>query len=71
MKPVFCIHYVPLSPPECRCSASVVEESFEYLDAPIERITGADVPMPYAASLEKMALPQVSIMGAGFTSTWG
>ena len=41
------------------CSMSVVEESFEYLDAPVERITGADVPMPYAANLERLALPQV------------
>ncbi|KAK4362728.1 hypothetical protein RND71_017969 [Anisodus tanguticus] len=39
--------------------ASVVEESFEYLDAPVERISGADVPMPYAANLERMAVPQV------------
>lgn len=39
--------------------ASVVEESFAYLDAPVERITGADVPMPYAANLERMAVPQV------------
>ncbi|VAI19573.1 unnamed protein product [Triticum turgidum subsp. durum] len=37
---------------------SVVEESFEYLDAPIERIAGADVPMPYAANLERLAVPQ-------------
>ncbi|CAN4085485.1 unnamed protein product [Withania somnifera] len=40
--------------------ASVVEGSFEYLDAPVERISGADVPMPYAANLERMAAPQVS-----------
>lgn len=40
-------------------SASVVEQSFEYLDAPIERICGADVPMPYAANLERLAVPQV------------
>lgn len=40
-------------------SASVVEESFGYLDAPVERIAGADVPMPYAANLERMAVPQV------------
>lgn len=39
--------------------ASVVEDIFEYLDAPVERITGADVPMPYAANLERMALPQI------------
>ena len=40
-------------------SASVIEESFIYLDAPVERIAGADVPMPYAANLEGMAVPQV------------
>lgn len=40
-------------------STSVVEESFEYLDAPVERISAADVPMPYAANLERMAVPQV------------
>ncbi|KAJ8449537.1 hypothetical protein Cgig2_005559 [Carnegiea gigantea] len=39
--------------------ASVVEDSFGYLDAPVERIAGADVPMPYAANLERMAVPQV------------
>ncbi|KAF2288347.1 hypothetical protein GH714_006933 [Hevea brasiliensis] len=39
--------------------ASIIEDSFGYLDAPVERITGADVPMPYAANLERMALPQV------------
>lgn len=38
---------------------SVVEDSFGYLDAPVERISGTDVPMPYAANLERMALPQV------------
>ena len=40
-------------------SASVIEESFIYLDAPVERIAGADVPMPYAANLERMAVPHV------------
>lgn len=39
--------------------ASVVEESFEYLDSPVERIAGADVPMPYASNLERLALPQI------------
>jgi len=42
-------------------STSVIEESFGYLDAPVERIAGADVPMPYAANLERMAVPQVMI----------
>ena len=32
--------------------------AFNYLDAPILRVTGADVPMPYAKSLEERALPQ-------------
>ena len=40
-------------------SASVIEISFIYLDARVERIAGADVPMPYAANLERMAVPQV------------
>ncbi|XP_051148071.1 pyruvate dehydrogenase E1 component subunit beta-1, mitochondrial-like isoform X2 [Andrographis paniculata] len=39
--------------------ASIVEDSFEYLDAAVERITGTDVPMPYASNLERMAVPQV------------
>lgn len=39
----------------------MVEESFEYLDAPVERIAGADVCMPYAANLERLAVPQVCV----------
>ena len=35
------------------------EEAFDYLDAPITRVTGEDVPMPYAKNLEDLALPQV------------
>jgi len=38
------------------CS-QVVEQAFDYLDAPPTKITGRDVPMPYAANLEKLALP--------------
>jgi pyruvate/2-oxoglutarate/acetoin dehydrogenase E1 component len=34
-------------------------QAFDYLDAPIERVTGADVPMPYATDLERSALPQI------------
>jgi pyruvate dehydrogenase E1 component beta subunit len=41
-------------------SARAVEEAFDYLDAPVVRITGKDVPMPYAANLEKLALPSVA-----------
>ncbi len=37
----------------------MMELCFDYLDAPIERVTGKDVPMPYAENLEKLALPQI------------
>ncbi len=40
-------------------SAVVTAEAFDYLDAPPIRVTGKDVPMPYAANLEKLALPNV------------
>ena len=41
-------------------AARVMEQAFDYLDAPVMRITGKDVPMPYAANLEKLALPSVA-----------
>ncbi|MGA0593521.1 pyruvate dehydrogenase complex E1 component subunit beta [Enterovirga sp. CN4-39] len=37
----------------------IMEAAFDYLDAPVARVTGKDVPMPYAANLEKLALPSV------------
>lgn len=40
-------------------AALMMEHAFDYLDAPVVRVTGADVPMPYAANLEHLALPQV------------
>ena len=40
-------------------AARVMEQAFDYLDAPVTRVTGKDVPMPYAANLEKLALPSV------------
>ena len=40
-------------------SAQIMQHAFDYLDAPVIRITGKDVPMPYAANLEKLALPNV------------
>ena len=39
-------------------AALIGEHAFDYLDAPLARVTGADVPMPYAANLEALALPQ-------------
>ena len=38
----------------------VMEEAFDYLDAPPARVCAADVPLPYAANLEKLALPHLS-----------
>jgi pyruvate dehydrogenase E1 component beta subunit len=41
-------------------AARLLEHAFDYLDAPVLRISGKDVPMPYAANLEKLALPSVA-----------
>ncbi len=41
-------------------AAQVMEHAFDWLDAPVLRVTGKDVPMPYAANLEKLALPSVA-----------
>jgi pyruvate dehydrogenase E1 component beta subunit len=40
-------------------AAVLMADAFDYLDAPVTRVTGKDVPMPYAANLEKLALPNV------------
>ncbi len=40
-------------------SAEIQVRAFDYLDAPIHRVSGADVPMPYAKNLEKLAIPDV------------
>ena len=39
-------------------AAQVVQQAFDYLDAPPARVTAEDVPLPYAANLEKLALPK-------------
>ena len=49
--------------PQCGIGSEIISiimesDAFDYLDAPVERITGADIPMPYAIPLEKLALPQ-------------
>ena len=48
--------------PSCGIGAEIgatiyESEAFNFLDAPVERVTGADIPMPYAANLEKDAIP--------------
>ena len=49
--------------PQCGIGAEIIARlmisAFDYLDAPVLRVTGRDVPMPYAANLEKLALPSV------------
>src|SRR5882672_10256173 len=41
-------------------AARIMEQAFDYLDTPVGRVSGKDVPMPYAANLEKLALPSVA-----------
>src|SRR5262249_47092708 len=41
-------------------AARIMALAFDYLDAPVTRVSGKDVPMPYAANLEKLALPSVA-----------
>lgn len=38
-------------------SAQIMEQAFDYLDAPVKRLSGVDAPMPYAKNLERLALP--------------
>ena len=39
-------------------AAQMMEQAFDWLDAPVKRVHGLDVPLPYAANLERLALPQ-------------
>jgi pyruvate dehydrogenase E1 component beta subunit len=41
-------------------AARITQHAFDYLDAPVLRVSGKDVPMPYAANLEKLALPSAA-----------
>ena len=56
---VTCEEGFPFAGIGAEISALINEQAFDWLDAPIRRVTGKDVPMPYAANLEKLALPQV------------
>ena len=56
---VTCEEGFPFSGIGAEISALITEKAFDWLDAPVLRVTGKDVPMPYAANLEKLALPQV------------
>jgi len=41
-------------------AATIMEQAFDWLDAPVARVAAADIPLPYAANLEKLALPQAA-----------
>ena len=56
---VTCEEGFPFAGLGAEIAMQVMEQAFDWLDAPIARVTGKDVPMPYAANLEKLALPQV------------
>jgi pyruvate dehydrogenase E1 component beta subunit len=45
-------------------SARIMEQAFDYLDAPVKRLSGVDAPMPYAKNLERLALPDVAAVVA-------
>ena len=45
-------------------AAQMMELAFDWLDAPVKRVAGVDVPMPYASNLERMALPQAEDIAA-------
>jgi pyruvate dehydrogenase E1 component beta subunit len=50
----------PQSGVAAEVAARILEHAFDYLDAPVARVSGKDVPMPYAGNLEKLALPTVA-----------
>ena len=49
----------PLCSVNAEISHEIMERAFDYLDAPVKRVSGADVPMPYAKNLEQLAVPDV------------
>ena len=55
---VVCEEGFPFSGIGSEIISQVQEKAFDWLDAPIKRVTGLDVPLPYAENLEKMSLPQ-------------
>ena len=60
--------------PQCGVGSEIAaimmeSDAFNYLDAPFERVTGADVPMPYAQELEDASLPQVPDVVAAIERT--
>lgn len=52
-------------------ASAVGRDAFDWLDAPIERVTGADVPMPYARTLERLVVPNAERVVAAVRRTLG
>jgi pyruvate dehydrogenase E1 component beta subunit len=69
---VTCEEGFPFAGIGAEIAMQVMEQAFDWLDAPIARVTGKDVPMPYAANLEALALPQLGdIVAAARTACEG
>ncbi len=69
---VTCEEGFPFAGIGAEIAMQVMEQAFDWLDAPITRVTGKDVPMPYAANLEALALPQIDdIVNAARTTCDG
>ena len=66
---VTCEEGFPFAGIGAEIAMQVMEQAFDWLDAPIARVTGKDVPMPYAANLEAMALPQIHDIVAAARTT--
>ena len=66
---VTCEEGFPFAGIGAEIAMQVIEQAFDWLDAPIARVTGKDVPMPYAANLEALALPQIDDIVAAARTT--
>jgi pyruvate dehydrogenase E1 component beta subunit len=52
-------------------AAEIYEQAIDYLDAPVERVAGEDVPMPYAQNLERLAVPDINrVVAAAKRTLW-
>jgi len=61
---VVCEESHPFASVGAEISAEITERAFDYLDAPVKRVSGVDVPMPYAKNLEQLAIPDVAAVVA-------
>ncbi|MDC3235153.1 pyruvate dehydrogenase complex E1 component subunit beta [Candidatus Puniceispirillum sp.] len=66
---VTCEEGFPFAGIGAEIAMQVMEQAFDWLDAPIMRVTGKDVPMPYAANLEALALPKIGDIIAAARAT--